>query len=150
MNTALTLVIVLLVLLLMLLGVALLMYYVTQQDLRNLSSRLGALDTPKSPPPRSPDLVRRERSAAFDRLVLIEASLSTEPREALNVEEQETFEEARRVIKNCNAELQRLQDWMGLPFDLEWTEFMARLPRLMPLYRKAVDESLKEDGQSAG
>lgn len=142
MNTALILVIILLVLLLMLMAVALLMYYNTQQDLKNVSARLQALEPPK--PPRTADLVRRERLAAYDKLVMLEASLSSQPREALTPEDIASFEEARRAFKACNAELQRMQDWMGLPYDLDWPDVMQRLPRVMALYRKAVDEATEQ------
>lgn len=148
MSTALTLIIILLVLLLMLLAVALLMYYTTQQDLRNISTKLSVLDVPKPAAARSPDAVRRERSAAFDRLVMLEASFNTQPRDQLSPEEMDAFEEARRVIKSCNAELQRLGDWMGLPYDLEWSDVKERLPRITPLYRQAVEASLKEEAPS--
>lgn len=139
MNTALTLVTVLLVLLLMLMAVALLMYYTTQQDLKNVSARLQSLEPPK--PARSADLVRRERLAAYDKLVMLEASFSTEPREELSPEDIANFEEARRAFKACNAELQRMQDWMGPPYDLDWPDAMQRLPRLMALYRQAVEQA---------
>ena len=149
MSTALTLVIILLVLLLMLLAVALLMYYMTQQDLKTISARLSNLDTAKPTPSRSPDAVRRERSAAYDKLVMLEASFSSEPRDALSNEDVEVFESSRHAIKACNEELQRQQDWMGLPYDLEWKDVQERLPRLIALYRKAVEEAMKASEQGA-
>jgi len=142
MNTALTLVTVLLVLLLMLMAVALTLYYMTQQDLKKVSARLQALEPPK--PSRSADMVRRERLAAYDKLVMLEASLSTEPREELSAEDIAVFEEGRRAFKACNAELQRMQEWMGLPYDLDWPDVMQRLPRVIDLYRKAVEQATEQ------
>lgn len=139
MNTALILVVVLLVLLLMLMAVALIMYYTTQQDLKTVSARLNALEPAK--PARSADLVRRERSAAYDKLVMLEASFSSQPREELTPEDIAVFEESRQVFKACNAELQRMQAWLGLPYDLDWTDAMDRLPRTIRLYRDAVEEA---------
>lgn len=144
MSTAFTLVILLLVILLVLMAAAVLMYYFTQQDLRNISARLSALDAPKPASGRSPEVVRRERSAAFDTLVMLEASLNTQPREQLEPEELEVFETARRAIKASNAELKRLQDWMGLPYDLEWPDVKRRLPKAAALYRKAVEAAIAE------
>lgn len=145
MSTALTLVIVLLVLLLMLLAVALLMYYLTQQDLKNLSVRLQSLSS-LSPAAqfRSPETVRRERAVALDKLLVAEAGLSVQPRDVLTDEELALFEESRLVIKRCNAELKQLQDWLGLPYDLEWGQLKERIPRLDALYRQAVLAELGE------
>lgn len=145
MSTALTLVVVLLVLLLMMLAVALLMYYLTQQDLKNLSVRLQSLSSP-SPAAhgRSSEAVRRERAASFDKLLVVEADLSVQPRDVLTDEELALFEEARLVIRRCNAELKQLQDWLGLPYDLEWVQLKERVPRLDALYRQAV---LAESGE---
>lgn len=145
MSTALTLVIVLLVLLLMLLAVALLMYYLTQQDLRNISARLDSLDVGKPMPTRSPDAVRRERSAAFDKLLMIEAGFASQPREALEPQELATFDECRQAIVRCNDELKQLKDWMGLPYDLEWVQLKERIPRFDVLYRQMVETT--ENGQ---
>lgn len=146
MSTAPVLVYFLLLVLLALIVAGLLMYYFTQQDLRNLSARMAVLDTPKPASSRTSDTVRRERSAAFDRLVMLEAGLSSQPREELGPEDMEVFEAGRHTIKSCNAELQRMQDWLGTPYDLEWVEVKERLPQLTALYRKAVEASL-QDGQ---
>lgn len=146
MDTALTLVIALLILLLVL---CLMFYVVTQQDLRAIHQRLSAMDTPAAKPvsQRTAEVVRRERSEAHDKLVLIEASLSTQPREQLSADELATYESSRRTIQARNAELRRTQDWLGLPYDLEWTEVQERLPKLCALYREAVNAAL---GQEAG
>lgn len=150
MDSAFTLIILLMVLLILLLAVSLLMYYLTQQDLRSLTSRLSRLDASLAPAPRSGDTIRRERSAALDQMALMEAGLSTEPREALTPEEVDAVEQARSVVKSCNAELRRNGQWMGLPFDLEWAELQDRMPQLRQLYRQAVEAELKaQQGQEA-
>lgn len=141
----LTLVIVLLILLILLLLASVLLYYFTQQDLRNIAERLNTLDTAKpQAAPRKAEGIRRERSAALDKLALLEASFSATPREDITPEELETYEECRRAIKTSIAELKRSNEWMGLPFDLEWAEVQERLPRLTGLYRRAVEAALKE------
>ncbi len=141
----LTLVIVLLILLILLLLASVLLYYFTQQDLKNIAERLNTLDVAKSQAtPRKADGIRRERSAALDKLALLEASFSATPREELTPEELDTYEQCRRAIKTSIAELKRSNEWMGLPFDLEWAEVQERLPRLTGLYRRAVELALKE------
>lgn len=142
----LTLVIVLLILLILLLLASVLLYYFTQQDLRNIAERLNTLDAAKTqaPPPRKAEGIRRDRSAALDKLALLEASFSASPREELTPEELDTYEQCRRAIQTSIAELKRANEWMGLPFDLEWAEVQERLPRLTGLYRRAVEAAMKE------
>jgi uncharacterized membrane protein YdfJ with MMPL/SSD domain len=146
MNTALTLVIVLLIVLLV---VCLMLYVGTQQDLRVIQQRLSAMDTPAKPAnQRTAEVVRRERSEAHDKIVLIEASLSTQPREELTADELATYENSRRIIQARNAELRRTQDWLGLPYDLEWSQVQERLPKLCGLYRKAVTAALGQEQET--
>jgi hypothetical protein len=147
MDTALTVVILLLTLLLILI---VLLYFFTQQGFRDVVSRLGnagAGPVPVAAPARSADAIRRERSVAHDQLVLIEADLSVNPRDALTPEEIESFEGARKSIKLCNAELKKMGQWMGLPFDLEWVEIQQRQPKLNELYRKFVEETVEKAEQ---
>jgi flagellin-like hook-associated protein FlgL len=87
MSLTLTLVIALLIVLIILMSVALMLYHLTRQDLQALSGRLNALDTAKARPPRNSDTVRRERAAAFDKLVMLEASLNGQERDQLTAEE---------------------------------------------------------------
>jgi hypothetical protein len=103
----------------------------------------------KASPPRNSDPVRRERAAAFDKLVMLEASLNGQERDQLTAEELDLFEDARRIIKSCNAELKRTKDWMGLPFDLEWAEVKERVPHSGGLYRLAVEAAMKKGEEFA-
>ena len=148
MDTALTVVIILLTLLLVLI---LLLYFFTQQGFKDVVSRMGNTAAPAAQaaaePKRNADAVRRERSVAHDQLVLMEADLSINPREALTPEDIESFEGSRKSIKICNAELKKMGQWMGLPFDLEWVEIQQRQPQLNELYRKFVESTLEKAEQ---
>jgi hypothetical protein len=147
MDTALTVVILLLTLLLILI---VLLYFFTQQGFRDVVARMGSggnIPAPTAAPARSADSVRRERSVAHDQLVLLEADLSINPREALTNEEIESFESSRKSIKLCNAELKKMGQWMGLPFDLEWVEIQQRQPKLNELYRRFVEATLEKAEQ---
>lgn len=150
MDTALTVVILLLTLLLVLI---VLLYFFTQQGFRDVVSRIavnGAGPTPAAAQSqRSADSVRRERSVAHDQLVLLEADLVINPRDALMTEEIESFEASRKSIKVCNAELKKMGQWMGLPFDLEWVEIQQRQPKLNELYRKFVESQLEKVEQAS-
>jgi hypothetical protein len=147
MDTVLTVVILLLTLLLILI---VLLYFFTQQGFRDVVARMGnggGVPMAATASARSADSVRRERSVAHDQLVLIEADLSINPREALTPEEIESFEGSRKSIKLCNAELKKMGQWMGLPFDLEWVEIQQRQPQLNELYRKFVEATLEKAEQ---
>lgn len=126
------------VLLMMMLCGFVLFYFFTQQSLRQISSRLDAMQPARAPVRRSPEAIRRERAFCHDKLVLFEASLSVTPRDELLAEEVEAIDRSRKVIKGCIDELKASGDWLGLPFDFEWTEMLDRLPNVNTLYRKAV------------
>jgi hypothetical protein len=114
-----------------------LFYVFTQQSLNDISSRLNRLQ-PAAPVARTPDVIRRERAYSHDQLVLLEAELSTTGREALTEGEIQDIDKARKKIKTCVDELKASGDWIGLPFDFEWTEILDRMPHVNSLYRKAI------------
>ena len=116
-----------------------LFYVFTQQSLNDISSRLNRLQ-PAAPVARTPDVIRRDRAYSHDQLVLLEAELSTTGREDLTEGEVQDIDKARKKIKTCVDELKASGDWIGLPFDFEWTEILDRLPQVNTLYRKAITE----------
>ena len=125
-----------------------LFYFYTQQSLRDISSRLDnmqPIDTNK----RSPEVIRRERAYCHDQLVLLEAELSTSKRESLTPEELDSIDRARKTIKACIEDLKQSGEWIGLPFDFEWPEMLARLPNVNTLYRKAEQQAPEPAGTEA-
>lgn len=131
----------LLVFVLVLVGGALL-YLLIQQRLSDILDRLTKLQQPQPQPQkqvRSADDVRRDLAAARDQLVVLEARLVRDACEDLTPEDVESFEQARKKAKACIDKLKQSGDWIGLPFDFEWPELQARLPRLDALYRKVVE-----------
>ncbi len=120
-------------------GVALL-YVLIQQRLNDISDRLSKLQTPAAPKKARPvDDVRRELAAARDQLAVLEARLVKDATEELSEEDIKSFELARKMAKTCIDRLKQSGDWIGVPFDLEWPELQARLPKLDALYRRAVE-----------
>jgi hypothetical protein len=75
---------------------------------------------------------------AHDQLVLLEADLTNNPREELTPEELASIDQISKTIRTCIAQLKKSDDWIGLPFDFEWTDILARLPRVNTLYRQAI------------
>lgn len=130
----------------------LLMYhFFIQQSLREINNRLALLQSPPVKR-RTNEVIRHERAHCHDQLVLLEAGLVTLPRERLTKEELEQIDKSRQTIKQCIAELKQSGEWVGVPFDFEWTEILARLPQLNLLYRQSVTEmaALNDPGTAKG
>ncbi len=123
----------------------LLYYFYIQQRLETLSRQLANLQTPQASA-RGPDLIRREKAYRHDQLFLLEADLTNYPRELLNEEEMAVVDVARKNIKLCIDELKQSGDWLGLPFDFEWSEMVDRVPQVISLYRLTLAQSSWVDG----
>ena len=120
-------------------------YFQTQQSLRDISDRVSQLQPQAAM--RSPNAIRLERAAHQDRLVLMEADLNQSPRETLTETELTQVDQARDAIKLCNDELKHTGEWIGLPFDFEWSEMFARLPTLKARYATSVESLAPVDNQ---
>jgi hypothetical protein len=128
--TFLPLVILLLILALM---CFLLYYFYIQQSLETLSRQLVQLQTAKVNN-LGADLIRREKAHHLDQLLLLEADLARYQREFLTDVERAAVGVAHQNIERCIAALKQSGDWLGLPFELEWSDMAARVPRVMALY----------------
>jgi hypothetical protein len=116
-----------------------LFYYLTQQSLRDISLRLTAMQPQVvQTPRRSQDTIRRERAFCQDKLAVLEASLSVNPRDSLTPEEVAAIDKIRKTVNTCIDELKSSGEWMGVPFDFEWNEILDRLPKVNLLYRSAL------------
>ena len=135
MDTAFLIVILLLMLLLI---CFLLFYFFTQQSLRDITARLNVALQPVAPPKINCETIRRERAVAHDKLVLLEADLTNNPRNDLTPEELASIDQISKTIRICIAQLKKSGEWIGMPFDFEWTDILARLPKVNALYRKAI------------
>jgi len=123
----------------------LLYYFYIQQSLETLSRQLANMQSPPASV-RGPDMIRREKAYRHDQLFLLEADLTNYPRELLNEEEMAVVDVARKNIKLCIDELKQSGDWLGLPFDFEWSEMVDRVPQVISLYRLTLAQSSWVDG----
>ena len=114
-------------------------HFFIQQSLRDINNRLALLQ-PAPIQRRGVEVIRRERAHAHDQLVLMEADLVTNPRPNLTSDELENIDKYRKTLKGCIEELKLSGEWMGIPFDFEWTEILDRLPVINVLYRKSAAE----------
>jgi hypothetical protein len=121
-------------------------YFQTQQSLRDLTEQVGKLQPQAAM--RSPNAIRLERAAHQDRLVLMEADLNQTPRDILTEAELKQVDQARDAIKLCNDELKHTGEWIGLPFDFEWTEMFNRMPTLKTRYAASVESLAAVDNPS--
>jgi hypothetical protein len=93
----------------------------------------------------STETLKRELALHYDKLVLLEADISKNKRESLLEEELKMFDVARHQIKASIAGVKSNGDWVGMPFEYEWTEMLDRLPNVLNLYRKSeADKRAKE------
>ncbi len=145
MDTALLVVILLLMLLLI---CFLLFYFFTQQSLRDITARLNMALQPHPVPKKNSESIRRDRAIAHDQLVLMEADLTNNPRDDLTAEELASVDQISKSIRISIAELKKLGDWMGLPFDFEWADILARVPKVNALYRKAIAMETEPERQA--
>ncbi len=123
----------------------LLYYFYIQQSLETLSRQLASMQSSPASA-RGPDMIRREKAYRHDQLFLLEADLTNYPRELLNEEEMAVVDVARKNIKLCIDELKQSGDWLGLPFDFEWSEMVDRVPQVISLYRLTLAQSSWVDG----
>lgn len=92
---------------------------------------------------KNPDALRRERVAVLDALLLLETQLSDREPLVLSEEELSMISASRERIMSISQQLKTVGDWIGAPYDLEWVEYLERLPRLKMLYLSA---DLGQDG----
>ena len=86
---------------------------------------------------KNPDTLRRERVAVLDPLQLLETQLSDREPLLLSEEELGLIAASRERIMTISQQLKALNDWIGAPYDLEWVEYLERLPRMKALYLSA-------------
>ncbi len=127
------------IVLFILLAVFLIFYFQTQQNFKEISDKLEALQLPANNS-RSTEAFKRDLALQHDVLVVLEANISKNKRDSLTEDELKAFDVARTRIKACISGLKANGDWLGLPFDYEWAEMLDRLPNVLTLYRKAEAE----------
>jgi len=81
--------------------------------------------------------LRAERSSVLDPLTVLEASLQSKNIKSLSGDELTLVDNARRRVKTINDTLIGNRQWMGAPFDLEWHEFIERIPIIRQAYLAA-------------
>jgi hypothetical protein len=125
----------------------LIFYFQTQQNFKEITDKLEAIEHPQTGA-RSAQALKRDLAMHRDVLFVLEADISKTKRETLTEEELKIFDVARHHIKASIAGLKANGDWIGLPFDYEWNEMLDRLPNVLGLYRKAEAEKQAQELQA--
>jgi len=113
-------------------------YFRSQAKLSDAFNLFLSKEKPPVDRIRNEVVVRKERSAVHDKLMLLEAALVINERLDLTEEEIALVEKSREDIKRCTEDLEKAKEWLGNPFDLTWSEILERLPKVDLLYRKKI------------
>lgn len=81
--------------------------------------------------------MRREKALLLEPLNQLEAQLFSEKRNALGTEELLVIDEIRAKVRHIIARLKTMGQWMGPPFDLDWSESLEHIPIIKQLYTAA-------------
>ena len=112
--------------------VAMIMSYSQQaRRLQAIQEQLTKIEDSK------PELLRQERAQWLDPLILMEVQLNQNSQATLDEAMLQQIDNARIAIKSLNERLIAAQEWMGPPFDMEWAEYLERMPTLKKLYLAA-------------
>jgi hypothetical protein len=120
-------------------------YAYTQQAtrLQAIQEQLAKIEESK------PELLRQERAKWLDPLILLEVQLNQTETPKLDEEMLQQVQSAREAVKSLNERLALSREWMGPPFDLEWAEYLERMPTLKKLYLAADFVSQETSSVSA-
>lgn len=83
---------------------------------------------------KDPEILRRERVALIDPLMLLESALYSRKPLELTQEEIDLIASSRERVIALSEELKASNEWLGPPYDLEWVEYLERIPMLRTLY----------------
>jgi hypothetical protein len=106
-------------------------------QLRDIQTRLDMIDNVSPQTGKDPDTLRFDRIQLMDPISLLETQIHAENRDSLTEEELQLISSAREGVKAISEQLKTSEEWKGAPFDLEWFEYLDRLPRLKSLYLRA-------------
>jgi predicted membrane protein len=78
--------------------------------------------------------LRQDRSQIISQLESLETLLQSQSVTALTEEDAMIIDQLRTKVKHINDEITSLRQWIGAPFDFEWTEILERVPKMRSLF----------------
>jgi uncharacterized FlgJ-related protein len=116
------------------------------RQLRQIEERLEAMGAENK---RKEEGLRFQRTEVMDPISQLESQLITQERNFLTEQEITLILKARERMKQISEELKQLDAWRGAPYDLEWAEYLERVPVLKALYLRAMqDQGLMEQTEN--
>ena len=109
------------------------------RQLREIQERLEAMGAENK---RKEENLRFQRTEVMDPISQLESQLINQERKFLTEQEIVSILKAREQMKLISDELKKLEAWRGAPYDLEWAEYLERVPVLKALYLRAVQDQL--------
>ncbi len=104
------------------------------RQLRDIQERLEAMGAESK---RKEESLRFQRTEFMDPLSQLESELIINERKFLTDIELGMILKAREQMKQVIEQLKQLEAWKGAPYDLEWAEYLDRVPVLKSLYLRA-------------
>ena len=104
------------------------------RQLRDIQERLEAMGAESK---RKEESLRFQRTEFMDPLSQLESQLILNERKFLTDLELGMILKAREQMKQVIEQLKQLEAWKGAPYDLEWAEYLDRVPVLKSLYLRA-------------
>jgi hypothetical protein len=104
------------------------------RQLREIQERLDALVTENK---RKEESLRFQRTELLDPISQLESQLILQERSFLTEQEVAMILKTREQVKQVTEQLKQLDAWRGAPYDLEWAEYLERVPVLKALYLRA-------------
>ncbi len=109
------------------------------RQLRQIEERLEAMGAENK---RKEENLRFQRTEVMDPISQLESQLINQERKFLTEQEVVSILKAREQMKQISEELKKIEAWRGAPYDLEWAEYLERVPVLKALYLRAVQDQL--------
>jgi hypothetical protein len=117
------------------------------RQLRQIEERLEAMGAENK---RKEEGLRFQRTEVMDPISQLESELITQQRGFLTEQEIVLILKAREQMKQISEALKQIEAWRGAPYDLEWAEYLERVPVLKALYLRAVQDQVPmEPGENA-
>jgi hypothetical protein len=116
------------------------------RQLRLIEERLEAMGAENK---RKEESLRFQRTEIMDPISQLESQLINQDRKFITEQEITMILKAREQVKQISDELKKIEAWRGAPYDLEWAEYLERLPVLKGLYLRAMqDQGLMEQTEN--
>ena len=135
-----TVMLVAMVLLVVVVGAA--VFVQQSSNMRDILHKLDLVQA-RSQKLKDPEVLRRERVAILDPLMLVESQLYAMKPQQLLEEEIELISTSRARVIEISDEIKKANDWIGAPYDLEWFEYIERMPLIKTLYLAAELEQVE-------